>query len=581
MNWHYHHYSLLYFSSAAISAWLFLHGWRRRQQRSVSPYLTFTLGIFIWAFTKGVEVISLTIAEKVFWANMQYFGAVVIPVAWLIFTFQYTGRANYINKKTVLLLSLLPFLTVVLAWTNELHGFIRRDISLLSDGLFPQLGRTFGFWFHIQLVYSYILTGIGVLLIFNLFIKSNKLYRRQATVLLLGAITPWVTNILYFLRVSPFNLMDFTPTAFTITGIAMALGVFRFHLLDVIPVAHETVIEELRDGIIVLDKEERLVDVNPAAQKIIGKPASEIIGLPLTQYLDLDISPNTQQLEFAWAEKIYDVKNTLLFDKRGKVSGRLIVLRDITERKEIEKQFAQVEKLAAVGRFLSGTAHELNNPLSSILGFAQLLLTRGNLDASTRKQIEIINQEADRSRTIVQNLFAFVGQAKMVISLVNVNRLLAVTVESRQEDLQNEGIEIDFEAAAIPEIRADAQQLQRAFLNVIINAEQVLQTSKGTRRIAIKTRLSNKQGAPWVEVSIADNGAGIPVENLNKIFEPFFTTRPVGKGMGLGLSISYGIVSKHGGHIFVESQPDRGTKFIFALPINAEAPVVSTNHVLN
>ena len=581
MNWHYHHYSLLYFSSAAISLWLFFYGWQRRQQRAASPFLTFTIGIFIWAFAKGVEAISLTLAEKIFWANMQYFGAVVIPVAWLIFTFQYTGRASYINKRSVLLLSLIPALTVILAWTNDYHGLIRTDVSLRNDGLFPQLARTFGLWFNLHLVYSYTLTGIGVLLIFNLFIKSNRIYRRQATVLLLGALTPWVTNILYFLRVSPLDLMDFTPTAFTVTGTAMALGVFRFHLLDVIPVAHETVIEELHDGIIVLDKAERLVDVNPAAQKIIGKPASEVIGLPLTHFLDLDINSETHRLEFALRESVYDVKNTLLFDKRGKVSGSLLVLHDITERKEIEKQFAQVEKLAAVGRFLSGTAHELNNPLSSILGFAQLLLTRGNLDANTRKKIEIINQEADRSRTIVQNLFAFVGQARMVIAEVNVNELLAIALEQRKEDLQNADIDIDFETGVIPEIRADAQQLQRAFLNVLINAEQALQGGVENKHITIRTRLVDKPGEARIEISIADNGVGIPVENLGKVFEPFFTTRPVGKGMGLGLSISYGIVAKHGGNIMVDSQPTNGAKFIFTLPVTSDTRAASTAYLLN
>jgi PAS domain S-box-containing protein len=580
MNWHYHHYSLLYFSSAAISAWLFIYGWQRRQQRGAVPFLTFITGIFIWAFAKGIEAISLTVAEKVFWANIQYFGAAVIPVAWLIFTFQYTGRASYINKRSVLLLSLIPAITIALAWTNEFHGLIRTQVGLRTDGLFPQLSRTFGLWFNIHLAYSYTLTGIGVLLIFNLFIKSNKIYRRQATVLLLGALAPWVTNILYFLRVSPMHQIDFTPTAFTITGIAMALGVFRFHLLDVIPVAYETVIEELHDGIIVLDTEERLVEVNPAAQKIIGKQTSEIIGSPLTNYLDLDINSKTQ-LELSLQEKFYDVKNSLLFDKRGKVSGRLIVLSDITERKQIEKQFAQVEKLAAVGRFLSGTAHELNNPLTSILGFAQLLLSRETLDANIRKKIEIIHQEADRSRTIVQNLFAFVGQAKMMISTVDVNALLAIALELRKEDLQAAGIEIHFEMTPLPVITGDLQQLQRAFLNVLINAEQAVQTKAEKKQITIQTRLIEQSGVSHIEVTVADNGIGIGAENLGKIFEPFFTTRPVGKGMGLGLSISYGIVSKHGGKIFAENQHLGGAKFIVNLPITSDGQVDSTDYRFN
>ncbi|MEW6130877.1 MAG: histidine kinase N-terminal 7TM domain-containing protein [Acidobacteriota bacterium] len=575
MNWQYNHFSLLYFLSAAVAVWLFLYGWKRRRTRGAVPFIAFAIGVFIWSFANGIEVISLTLAEKIFWANVQYFGATTIPVAWIVFALQYTGRASYINTKHLLLLCLLPAITIVLAWTNPHHELIRKNISLTTEGLFPRVLKDYGVWFKIYVIYSYTLLGAGVFLIFNLFVKANQVYRKQALVLLLGALTPWCANIVYILQIAPLHHLDLTPPAFTVAGIAMALGIFRFHLLDIIPIAYETVIEELQDGIIVLDTGGRIIDLNPAAQKILDQPASEVIGLPFTDFIAYDLDSDSSHNEICRKETFYDVKHSLIHDKRGKLSGKLVVLRDITEPKRLEAQLAQVEKLAAVGRFLSGTAHELNNPLSSILGFAQLLLAKNDLDKQTRKRIEIINQEATRSRTIVQNLFAFVGESRMIFSNVNINELLNVALELRKDALQPQGIEVRFEPGTLPEIKADAQQLERAFLNVLINAEQALQTVSGKKLLTITTELKLNGGQPRIEVSIEDTGAGIPGENLNKVFEPFFTTRPVGKGMGLGLSISYGIIAKHGGNISVESKENLGSKFIFSLPVTAALVVAN------
>jgi signal transduction histidine kinase len=575
VNWQYNHYSLLYFLSAAVSAWLFLYGWKRRQTRGALAFTVFSAGTFTWAFGNGIEVISLTLAEKIFWANIEYMGVVVLPVAWVIFALQYTGRDRQINRRLVLLLSLVPLITIALVWTNTSHGLIRNQIALNMDGPFPRITKTYGLGFKLSMTYAYLLLGSGVLLIANLFIKSNKIYRRQAALLLLGAFTPWLVNALYVFQIGTVHYLDLTPPAFTVTGIAMAFGVYKFHLLDLVPVAHDTVIEYLSDGIVVLDCEGRIIDINPKAQKIIDATAGEAIGLLLATYLPFDPHSSSSNSELTIDGSYYEVTNSALVDKQGRMNGRLIVLHDITERKEIEKRFAQIEKLAAVGRTLSGTAHELNNPLSSILGYAQLLLTRGNLDANTRRKVEIINQEADRSRTIVQNLFAFVGQAKMVVSEVDVNELLTAVVEMRRDDLQAAGIDLHFERSPIPAIQGDLQQLQRAFLNVLVNAEQAVQTFVEKREIGIRTRFIESAGEPRVEVSISDNGPGVPHENLGKIFEPFFTTRPVGKGMGLGLSISYGVVSKHGGDILVESQPDSGAKFIITLPVASAAKPAS------
>jgi two-component system NtrC family sensor kinase len=256
-----------------------------------------------------------------------------------------------------------------------------------------------------------------------------------------------------------------------------------------------------------------------------------------------------------------------LLDASGARVGWLEVYRDITGQRLMQSKRLQTEKMAALGQLVSGIAHELNNPLTSIQGYAQLLVSRRSASDRTA-DARRISQEAARAGRIVKNLLLFSREAKPERRAVNLNEVIEHTIALRAYELKIENIAVDlFFDAALPQALADAAQLQQAVLNLIVNAEQAIQQGRGQGgvhgRIRIRTcRLSGDR----IGMEFSDDGPGIPHEIVSRIFDPFFTTKPVGVGTGLGLSILYGIVREHGGEVSVESQPGHGAKLSIELP---------------
>lgn len=241
-----------------------------------------------------------------------------------------------------------------------------------------------------------------------------------------------------------------------------------------------------------------------------------------------------------------------------------------------QQQLVQSEKLSAVGQFVAGVAHELNNPLTSVIGFADLL-SQVSKDEKARPHLELIAKSAHRCHKIVQSLLSFARQHKPERKLVRINAVVEEVLEIMAYDLRTSNIEVVREfGAQLPEIMADAHQLQQVFVNILSNARQALLTHRQDGRITVTTSLNRN----FVTVAFADNGPGISPENLHKIFDPFFTTKPVGKGTGLGLSLSYGIISEHGGRIRAESKLEHGTTFFIELPVaEAQLPAVKPEPV--
>jgi PAS domain S-box-containing protein len=254
-----------------------------------------------------------------------------------------------------------------------------------------------------------------------------------------------------------------------------------------------------------------------------------------------------------------------LLDAEGKPAGVIISVRDVTMEKRLEQQIIQSERLAAMGQMIGGFAHELNNPLTSILGMAELL-QEGEASEAARKQIVILHQQARRAAEIVQNLQYFARPPAPGRSQVNLNELVQRTVQMQAYPLRKSNITVDFlPEPAIPAIVADPNQLMQVFLNLLLNAEQAIRESreKGT----IRVRIGRKPDSVWIVFQ--DDGPGIAPENLEHIFDPFFTTKRPGRGTGLGLSICKTVLREHGGNIEAATAPDGGAAFTITLPVTA------------
>jgi two-component system NtrC family sensor kinase len=254
-------------------------------------------------------------------------------------------------------------------------------------------------------------------------------------------------------------------------------------------------------------------------------------------------------------------------DEQGDINSIVVVMTDVTDAADLQAKLMHTEKMAALGQLVSGVAHEVNNPLAAIVGFTDLLLESPEIPSAAKEELQVILQEAQRTRVIVQNLLSFARQMPAQREPVQVNSVLRQTLKLRAYDFSNHGVELAerFEEN-LPVVVGDPHQLQQVFLNILNNAYDAVQDTRRRGKIEIETLHRNGQ----LEILFRDNGPG--VSHPDRIFDPFFTTKEVGKGTGLGLSICYGIVRAHRGEITARNNPDGiGCTFTVRLPVAANA----------
>jgi PAS domain-containing protein len=241
------------------------------------------VGVSAWTAGYALELGAGDLAAKVFWAKVEYLGIAAVPLAWLVFALRYTGREGWLTRRNLALLAALPLVTLLLVWTNEAHGLVWSSTRLGAPGASPALEVDHGAWFWVHWSYSYLLLLLGTVLLVSMIARSMRMYRRQGVTLLLAAAAPWVGNGVYVLDLGPVPNLDLTPFAFLLSGVATALALFRFRLLDIVPVARDNVVEGMSDGVLVVDLQDRVVDANPAAGRILHWPASKAVGQPASR----------------------------------------------------------------------------------------------------------------------------------------------------------------------------------------------------------------------------------------------------------------------------------------------------------
>jgi signal transduction histidine kinase len=260
-----------------------------------------------------------------------------------------------------------------------------------------------------------------------------------------------------------------------------------------------------------------------------------------------------------------EVSTSPIFNDEGEVVASVHVARDITERKKMEEQLIVTDRLASIGELASGIAHELNNPLTSVIGYSDLLLGKDVPD-DVKEDLKVINREAKRTAGVVRNLLIFARKHPEEKQSVDVNKVIQGVLELRAYEQRVNNIEVNTQFAPdLPEIMANGFELQQIFINIIINAEHFMTEAHGRGTLTITT----EQVGNIIRASFADDGPGIAEENMGHLFDPFFTTKEVGKGTGLGLSICHGIIATHGGKIYAESELGKGATFIIELPISS------------
>jgi PAS domain S-box-containing protein len=343
-------------------------------------------------------------------------------------------------------------------------------------------------------------------------------------------------------------------------------------------------LESFPDLILVVDLEERYTFVSSRIRDLLGHKPEDLLGKKIGDLQDHSPELLTLYRDVATGRQLFAASEygalhrdgswrtmrataSQLFDADSKLSGVIMSVRDITVEKKFEQQIIQSERLAAMGQMIGGFAHELNNPLTSILGVSELLQESDN-NETTKKQLVMLHQQSRRAVEIVQNLMYFSRPPAPGKSTVNMSELVERTLHLHAYSLRKNNITIDFlPNPSLPQINGDPHQLMQVFLNLLLNAEQAIREAreKGTVRI----RVGQNTSSLWV--TFQDDGPGIAPEILPNIFDPFYTTKRPGRGTGLGLSICKAVMKEHGGNVEAAAAPGGGALFTVTLPLNSPA----------
>ena len=539
----------------------------------------------LWILTHSLEIGTPIASYKAYLMGFQLIWGLLTLTLWLIYILHYivpSGKWQTVRIYT--LFGIMPLLAIVALITNNIYGLMWTAPGLNIHYPYLPLDPAYGLFYWGSMVYMGFLMLCGSFMIVKKVVQQNNFRRREPWVLILVAVIPLLVAFLEVTGVTmSANLtIGITPFFSGIGVIALVWTLPRFHLQKVIPVARHTVFERISDCVAVLNMQNLVVDLNPAAEHLAGCTSSEALGLSVEQIwpnwpsqLLLSKSASTVHeglvLTCAGEQRTYNLHIYTIVDGKSRPLNQVALLVDITEhkreaeeRRRLEEKAQIASRLAAVGGMAAGIAHEINNPLTGVLGFSKLLLENENLPEEIKDDLKVIADGSQRVADIVRRLLTFARQAKPVRTSVNLNELIDNTLKLRDYVLKTANIAVvtRFDTE-LPLSIVDPGQLQQVFLNLIVNAEQAMKEAHGKGTLTITTEKRGKN----IRISFADDGPGITKENMARLFDPFFTTKAPGEGTGLGLGLSRSIVLEHGGELNIESEPGHGATFIIELPI--------------
>lgn len=334
-------YILLPVLSLIISVGLLIRLWQLRTTTGAAALISAIAGVMVWSVGYCLEIGLPGLETKLVWAKLQYLGILTIPLAFFIFSLQFTGRGQWLTGRRLAGLVTLPVIMLGLVLTNEFHHWIWATIQLPPGSLIP-LNLDKGWFFWIGIIYLYGLLIVAAAFFVQTVSRAHSLYRQQALIILISMSLPWVGNILYLTHLAP---VDLTVLAFSLATLIMFIGFTRFGVMEIMPVAHDTVFNAMRDGVVVLNQTSQIVDLNTAAQKIFGPRSGGFVGKPITSLLlewsawskALTSNPETTR-EMVRGRRTYTVRVTPVVNRRQQATGQLVLMSDITERLQNESQ---------------------------------------------------------------------------------------------------------------------------------------------------------------------------------------------------------------------------------------------------
>jgi len=557
--------------------------------------LNLTGGFWTLCYALDIATPDTNLPLKLLFSKARFLGIVYIPMAWMLFAALFTRQGHWITARRVLYLSIMPTITFLLLATTEAHHLMWSSYALSYVGDASVISSVPGPWFWVHSVYSYLMMSGGAIYFARAFIRSPKSYGRHIIPMSIAVLAPWGANVISVFAVTS---VDYTPFAFTITCIALAWSVFRLRLLSVIPIARDNVMENIQDGVIVLDTRGTILDLNPAAQNLINAERQSSIGLPVQQFWpSLYNAMGNAQHELTLTAKgtrYLEVTISPLQSRVDQTVGRIVILHDVTEARVKEQQIrAQNEALIRANEaltiarqqaeeatrlkseFLATMSHELRTPLNAVIGYTQLQLEgiAGDLPAEVRTyQQKVLNN--------AQHLLALINEV-LDLAKIEAGRMTLQATTFSLSDLFEQIVNhtkvladkkaLPFESTYDPRLPAtlhgDPTRLKQIAVNLLSNAVKF--TDEGRVTFAMKA-LPNRE----FSIVVTDTGIGIPEDQHDVVFQEFrqvdgSSTRAHG-GTGLGLAIVKRLVEMMNGRIELKSKIGEGSTFTVVLPVVEE-----------
>lgn len=367
-------------AAAAILTGIGIYAWRHRTIPGAASFGLLMFAVADWSLAYALELNSVELSAKMLWIRVEYVGIALAPLFWLVFALQYTGQGRWLSRRNLTLVSLVPAITIILVGTTGWHHLHYVYYGVTSSTGWPMLEIEYGPWFWVLTTYAYLCLLAGTFLLGRAFAASSAIYRRQAAVLLAGALIPWISNALYLAGLVLHPYLDTTPLTFALSGAVIAYGLFRYRLLQVVPVAQRAVIDSMPTAMIVLDTQDRIADLNPAARLLFDLGERAVVGRPYRQVLgpaeviapfanvaqtDTRVEMGTGDNRRVFQMSISPLGNGAARDKTHEIGARLVLISDATA--EVQAR----EVLAQRNRHLT-LLHEIARVASSTLDLATL-----------------------------------------------------------------------------------------------------------------------------------------------------------------------------------------------------------------
>lgn len=565
MTWQLNFFSLIFFLAAIIAAILLVYALQHQKVRGATHFAFMLASVIAWVFFQALEYAVLEPQNKILFTKFQYFGISTIGLTWYLFAANYSNRENWFSKNYPILSSFAVF-AIFLAFTNESHRLVWLEITPASDEPGAPMIYEHGPAFWAMFVYIYILFASGTFIILKTALTSKEIYRSQAIGLAVSAVIPWVGNIIYVADLSPIPGLDMTSLGFSASTIVVAWSIFSLRLFDLAPVARGQLMENLVDGVIVLDSSNRVVEINPRAREFLNIGSRSTLGRSLADFLhpwptlveQFGAMQSGQAEVHLDAHEItdIDVRISPLLDEQKKPAGRIITIRDISRQKKLERARESLTR---------SIVRDLQSPLTSVaLGLEML---RRQSSSMPRAQVETI----DNARQSVQQMLDLVdsildiyrlekGEMPLHRKRISLNALAADAARSVHALAGQKRILVQVDIPEeMPPVYVDPNLMRRVFQNLLDNSVKSL--SEG-RIVRVQAGFERAEGA--LVASVIDLGGGEVIDE--KLFEKYHPGSGELNESELGLAFCRLVVEAHGGRIWVDERYKSGTKISLSIP---------------